>query len=144
MKTKIMSVISALLAAGWAQAADLSKVPQMNETKEQRDERMQWFRDAKFGMFIHWGPCSIGKVKIGWGRKANRPWDINGIQTPRTDDPVYDNYFKSFEPSLLVPVAHLDAGAKVPGGRARFIRMETNNDSPRELLLKRVTVFGVK
>lgn len=26
-----------------------------NETKAQHDERMQWWRDAKFGMFIHWG-----------------------------------------------------------------------------------------
>ncbi len=94
-----MIVMSALLATGGARAADVSKVPQISETKEQRDERMQWFRDAKFGMFIHWGPCSIGKVEIGWGRKANRPWDISGIQTPRTDDPVYDNYYKQFNPT---------------------------------------------
>ena len=25
------------------------------ETKEQRDTRMAWWRDARFGMFIHWG-----------------------------------------------------------------------------------------
>ncbi len=25
------------------------------ETAEQHDERMAWFRDARFGMFIHWG-----------------------------------------------------------------------------------------
>ena len=99
MKTTTRVCLSALLAAGWVRAADLSKVPQMSETKEQRDERMQWFRDAKFGMFIHWGPCSIGKVEIGWGRKANRPWDISGIQTPRTEDPVYDNYYKQFNPT---------------------------------------------
>jgi len=74
-------------------------VPQLHETKEQRDERMQWFRDAKFGMFIHWGPCSVGQKEIGWGRNANRPWDINGVQTPRTEDPVYDNYYKQFNPS---------------------------------------------
>ena len=60
---------------------------------------MQWFRDAKFGMFIHWGPCSVGSKEIGWGRKANRPWDINGVQTPRTEDPVYDNYYKRFNPT---------------------------------------------
>ena len=57
--------------------ADLSQVPQIHETKAQRDARMQWFRDAKFGMFIHWGPCSVGQKEIGWGREANRPWDIN-------------------------------------------------------------------
>jgi len=25
------------------------------ETREQRDARMKWWRDAKFGMFIHFG-----------------------------------------------------------------------------------------
>jgi alpha-L-fucosidase len=88
-----------LLASGWAGAADLSNVPQIHETSEQRDARMQWFRDAKFGMFIHWGPCSVGSKEIGWDRKANRPWDINGIQTPRTEDPVYDNFYKQFNPT---------------------------------------------
>lgn len=78
--------------------ADLSQVPQIHETPEQHDARMQWFRDAKFGMFIHWGPCSVGQKEIGWGREANRPWDINQ-HGPRTSDPVYDNYFKQFNPT---------------------------------------------
>ena len=88
-----------LLVSTWARAADLSMVPQIHENKEQRDARMQWFRDAKFGMFIHWGPCSVGAKEIGWDRLANRPWDINGIQSPRTIDPVYDNYYKQFNPT---------------------------------------------
>ena len=25
------------------------------ETKEQRDARMQWWRESRFGMFVHWG-----------------------------------------------------------------------------------------
>jgi len=25
------------------------------ETKEQRDARMDWWRQARFGMFVHWG-----------------------------------------------------------------------------------------
>ena len=29
------------------------------ETKQQTDNRMKWWRDAKFGMFIHWGLYSI-------------------------------------------------------------------------------------
>jgi alpha-L-fucosidase len=100
MNTKAIKVgLSVVLAASWLLAADVSKVPQGHETKEQRDERMQWFRDSKFGMFIHWGPCSVGQKEIGWGREANRPWDINGVQTPRTEDPVYDNYYKQFNPT---------------------------------------------
>ena len=87
-----------LATAAHTSAADLSGVPQIHETKEQRDGRMQWFRDAKFGMFIHWGPCSVGRKEIGWGRAANRPWDINK-HGPRTGDPVYDNYYKEFNPT---------------------------------------------
>jgi alpha-L-fucosidase len=34
-----------------------SSVP--GETKEARDARMGWWRDAKFGMFIHWGVFSV-------------------------------------------------------------------------------------
>ena len=34
------------------------------------EEEMQWWRDAKFGMFIHWGPASIGGGDISWCRKG--------------------------------------------------------------------------
>ncbi len=33
--------------------------PYANETKEQRDARMHWWRNAKFGMFIHWGVYAV-------------------------------------------------------------------------------------
>jgi alpha-L-fucosidase len=29
------------------------------ETRAQRDARMQWWRDARFGMFIHWGLYAV-------------------------------------------------------------------------------------
>ena len=90
-------LLSPLIATAAPSGADLSMVPQLHETKEQRDERMQWFRDGKYGMFIHWGPCTIGAKEIGWGREGNRPWDINK-HGPRTSDPEYDNYYKSFNP----------------------------------------------
>ena len=41
---------SAKLAASSAQSV---------ETKEHRDARMKWWREAKFGMFIHWGVYSV-------------------------------------------------------------------------------------
>lgn len=37
-----------------------------NETPEQKNARMQWWKDAKFGMFIHWGGYShLGGVYKG-------------------------------------------------------------------------------
>jgi len=48
-----------LLAGAHALAADerppSSGPAAFTETADQRDARMQWFRDAHFGMFIHWG-----------------------------------------------------------------------------------------
>lgn len=89
------------------EVVNLNHVPQLVETSKQKDERLQWFRDAKLGMFIHWGPCTIGKKEIGWGREANRPWDNtpnrhgNGV---RTVDSVYDNYYKEFNPVDYNPI----------------------------------------
>lgn len=51
---------------------------------------------------------------------------------------------KSLESSWVVPVTHFDAGIHAPGRPARFIRLETKSDSPRALMLQRVTVYGVK
>jgi alpha-L-fucosidase len=30
------------------------------------DERTTWYRNAKFGMFIHWGPYSLASVEASW------------------------------------------------------------------------------
>ncbi|MFO1530202.1 MAG: alpha-L-fucosidase [Kiritimatiellia bacterium] len=55
-----------LLAAAVSVSA-AAPVPQLSETPEQREERLQWFRDAKFGLFIHWGPSSISGEEISLG-----------------------------------------------------------------------------
>jgi alpha-L-fucosidase len=80
------------------EAVTMLDVPQVTETPQQRAARMRWWRDAKFGMFLHWGPVSLSGKELSWGRNAHRPWDINGVQTPRTEDPVYDNLYKQFNP----------------------------------------------
>jgi len=51
---------------------------------------------------------------------------------------------KTWEGTWVVPVTHLDAGKTVPGRPVRFIRVETKNEVPKELLLRRITVLGVK
>jgi alpha-L-fucosidase len=35
------------------------KVDYLNETKEDFDNRMSWWREARFGMFIHWGVYAV-------------------------------------------------------------------------------------
>ena len=64
------------------------------ETKEQRDARMAWWRDAKFGMFIHWGVYSVpaGYYK-GQPVKGIGEWIMNKGKIPMTE---YQQFAKDF------------------------------------------------
>ncbi len=44
-----------LLAGNRVPAVEPQVPPVVAETGEQRDSRMQWWREARFGMFVHWG-----------------------------------------------------------------------------------------
>lgn len=49
---------AATLAPALSAGADLAPI---TETKVERDTRMAWFREARFGMFIHWGIYSVSE-----------------------------------------------------------------------------------
>lgn len=96
-----------LVLAGIAMAAP-------TETAEQRDARMKWWREARFGLFIHWGIYSVpagiyhGKPVSGLGE-----WIMNQVKIPVAD---YAAYAKQFNPVKFnagdwVRLAR-DAGAK--------------------------------
>lgn len=56
---------------------------------------MQWWRDARFGMFIHWGPISLKGTDISWSRDPN-PGGPNPGGVPAAE---YDNLYKRFNPT---------------------------------------------
>ena len=66
------------------------------ETKEQRDARMAWWREAKFGMFIHWGVYS---VPAGYYHDKPVPgigeWIMNKGKIPMAE---YQQFAKDFNP----------------------------------------------
>ncbi len=59
-------------------------------------EQMQWFRDAKFGLFIHWGPASISGAEISWGRKDRI--EAGGTELQKVPADVYDHLYQQFNP----------------------------------------------
>lgn len=68
----------------------------INESKQDFNQRMKWWRDAKFGMFIHWGPYAVpagvykGKEIDGIGE-----WIMDHAQIPVSD---YEEYARQFDP----------------------------------------------
>ena len=54
--------------------------------REEYEKRMEWFRNARFGMFIHWGLYAI---------PARGEWVRNTEEMPRED---YMVYFDTFDP----------------------------------------------
>ncbi len=57
----------------------------------ERERRTAWFREARFGMFIHWGLYSI---------PAKEEW-IRGIK--RMTEDRYREYFETFDPDSYEP-----------------------------------------
>lgn len=60
--------------------------------------RLDWWRDARFGLFIHWGPISLKGTEISWSRANSNPLCPNKGDIPVE---VYDNLYKSFNPTLF-------------------------------------------
>jgi alpha-L-fucosidase len=67
------------------------------ESRAAFEERMSWWRDAHFGMFIHWGPVSLTGREIGWSRQGERRGRPGTGETPLE---IHDNLYKHFNPSL--------------------------------------------
>jgi alpha-L-fucosidase len=93
-KNCLMATVGATLAdsaSAIVQVGDHYPIPpshpvrsiQDTETTAQRNERMRWFREARFGMFIHWGLYAIpagrwnGKQISGTGE-----WIMNTASIP--------------------------------------------------------------
>jgi alpha-L-fucosidase len=57
IRLNIAVLVMATFLSGFVTAG--SAWPYADETKSQRDERMQWWREARFGMFIHWGVYAV-------------------------------------------------------------------------------------
>ncbi|MHC4122343.1 MAG: alpha-L-fucosidase [Planctomycetota bacterium] len=67
----------------------MSQIPQ--ETEEQKQKRMEWWTEARFGMFIHWGTYAMA---------ARHEWVKN---RERMTDAKYEKYFELFNPDLYNP-----------------------------------------
>jgi alpha-L-fucosidase len=68
----------------------------LQESTAERDKRMQWWRDATFGMFIHWGAYCVpaGEYK-GKEVKGIAEWIMHSANIPI---PEYEQFVRDFNP----------------------------------------------
>lgn len=57
--TGVLVLLMGLMSSAPGQGASAAEVAWNKETQAERDARMKWWRDARFGMFIHWGLYAI-------------------------------------------------------------------------------------
>jgi len=82
IKTLIICLLM-ISQMGWAQLP--------KETEAQKAERMKWWTEARFGMFIHWGLYAL---------PARHEWVKHH---ERMTNEQYQKYFENFDPDLYDP-----------------------------------------
>ncbi len=55
-----------ILLALFTLALQISVLPQTTQNPETSENRLQWFADAKLGIFIHWGIYSVNGIDESW------------------------------------------------------------------------------
>ncbi|RIH63038.1 alpha-L-fucosidase [Mariniphaga sediminis] len=83
-------LIALLLTAFVGQTA-FSQKKIWDETEAEKTERLAWWTDARFGMFIHWGLYAQA-ARHEWVKKRER-----------ISDEAYQKYFEIFNPDLFDP-----------------------------------------
>jgi len=84
--------------------------PVLAQRPAETPAHMQWWRDARFGMFIHWGPVSLPGTEISWSRNPG-PMGPNPNGIPAAN---YDALYKHFNPVKFDAKAIVDM-AKAAG-----------------------------
>jgi alpha-L-fucosidase len=90
----LIALCCGLTAGTGAEAADAANpVP---ETAAQHDAKMAWWRDARFGMFIHWGLYSVAAGEWrGKSPKTTAEWIQHSLGIPTSQ---YQTLVAQFDP----------------------------------------------
>ncbi len=99
-----VGVLAGVLVMGLCSTAVSQQViGRPDETPAQRDARMKWWREARFGMFIHWGVYSVpGGIYKGQEIPSIGEWIMHNAKIPVAE---YKAFAKQFNPVRYDPDA---------------------------------------
>ena len=87
----LLNLFSLLIFSGLFSLPVNAQKSLSKETPQQKAARMQWWTDARFGMFIHWGLYAL---------PARHEWVKN---KERMTNEQYQKYFDEFDPDQFNP-----------------------------------------
>jgi alpha-L-fucosidase len=92
---KVSVLVSAVIVSLWLASSACALDPSISTTPKPVPERLRWWAEARFGMFIHYGPVTLTGQEISWSRANSNPHCPNKGSIPVE---VYDNLYKEFNP----------------------------------------------
>lgn len=101
MNTRFLNILCVCTMIGLTHLSSIAAAPQ--ESPEERAHRMSWWREARFGMFIHWGLYAIPAGTWGEGTDFGE-WIRHSARIPLEE---YERLVPRFNP------LHFDAAAWV-------------------------------
>ena len=124
-------------------APSFAKADDTGETPQQRDARMQWWKEARFGMFIHWGLYAVpagrwsnGKVDVSYSGGIGE-WIQHDAKISVAD---YAKLANQFNPTLF------DADAWVATAKAagmKYIVITAKHHDGFAMFRTKVTPFNI-
>ncbi len=94
---KTMTLRLGLVAALWlGVGAHAAETVLPSSTPKPYPDRLRWWAEARFGIFVHWGPVSLKGTEISWSRANSNPKCPNRGTIPVE---VYDNLYRQFNPT---------------------------------------------
>ena len=102
LKKSFVGLLMLFITLNWSfqnkpKAKNETPVDYLKESKEDFDQRMKWWREARFGMFIHWGVYAVpAGIHNGLEIKQVGEWIQLFAKIPISD---YEKYAKQFNPT---------------------------------------------
>ena len=138
----LLIIIAILLTSPQLLADDgPANKPSDDPAVQERDSRMQWWREARFGMFVHWGLYSIPAGE--WG---DRQWKKGGVEwiQQRAGVPA-DRYEEELVPKFAPKADFAQEWAKTAkGAGCRYLVFTSKHHEGFALHDSKLTDFDAK
>ncbi len=128
-----MKSVASLAAAAALASLALAAPP---ETAAQKAARMKWWKEARFGMFIHWGLYSVPAGKYG-DKTGYGEWIMESAHVPVAE---YESYMQRFNPTKF----NADSWAKMAKDAGmRYVTITTKHHDGFALFDSKVSDYDI-